>query len=340
MVAYFRLPETMKEWPLPRRINPHYNDVSAESADWTRSFKPFGPAAQKAFDKCDFGLLTALVYPTQDRDTYRSACDLMNLFFVIDDHTDTLDEANVQMLADISMNALLNPTKLRPDGESIIGEITRQFWSRATRHATPTGRARFERAWERYTASVVEQAKDRDRGRMRTVEEYMAVRRLTIGAEPCFALAALGLSLAQEVYDHPLLRELQSDVADILIYDNDLVSYNKEQASGDDLHNIVTIAMHENSQGLDEALQWVAARHRERVAHALAIWPRALALSFSPRVDEDLLVYIEHLMNWPRGSDCWDFESGRYFGEDGLRIQKERVVELSPKKQASVNLLL
>ena len=50
----------------------------------------------------------------------------MNLFFVIDDHTDTLDEANVQMLVDISMNALLNPTKLRPDGESVIGEITRQ----------------------------------------------------------------------------------------------------------------------------------------------------------------------------------------------------------------------
>ena len=55
---------------------------------------------------------------------------------------------------------------------------------------------------------------------MRTVEEYMEVRRLTIGAEPCYALAALGLSLTQEVHDHPLLRELQSDVADILIYDN------------------------------------------------------------------------------------------------------------------------
>lgn len=50
----------------------------------------------------------------------------MNLFFVIDEHTDVLDEASVQVLADISLNALLNPTKLRPAGESVIGEITRQ----------------------------------------------------------------------------------------------------------------------------------------------------------------------------------------------------------------------
>lgn len=57
---------------------------------------------------------------------YRSGCDLMNLFFVIDEHTDVLDEASVQALADISMDALLNPTKPRPDGESVIGEMTRQ----------------------------------------------------------------------------------------------------------------------------------------------------------------------------------------------------------------------
>ena len=50
----------------------------------------------------------------------------MNLFFVIDEHTDVLDAAGVRALADISMNALLNPTKPRPDRESVIGEMTKQ----------------------------------------------------------------------------------------------------------------------------------------------------------------------------------------------------------------------
>ena len=48
----------------------------------------------------------------------------------------------------------------------------------------------------------------------------MAVRRLTIGAEPCYALAELGLSIPPEVYDHPALRELRAAVTDIIIYDN------------------------------------------------------------------------------------------------------------------------
>ena len=50
----------------------------------------------------------------------------MNLFFVIDEHTDILDAASVQALAETSMDALLNPMKPRPDGESVIGEMTRQ----------------------------------------------------------------------------------------------------------------------------------------------------------------------------------------------------------------------
>ena len=92
--------------------------------------------------------------------------------------------------------------------------------------------------------------------------------------------------------------------------------------------------MHENNQSLDEALEWVASRHKERREHALAMWPQVLpALSSSHQVDdsEDLFLYIDHLMNWPRANDCWNFENGRYFGEDGLRVQKERVVELLPK---------
>ena len=69
-------------------------------------------------------------------------------------------------------------------------------------------------------ASVVEQAKDREGDRVRTIEEYMVVRRLTIGTEPSYALAELRLSLPQEVYDHPLVKELRTDITDMIIYDN------------------------------------------------------------------------------------------------------------------------
>lgn len=56
----------------------------------------------------------------------RVGCDLMNLFFCIDEYTDlaTADVARSQ--ASIVMDAVRNPWKPRPSGEWIIGEMARQ----------------------------------------------------------------------------------------------------------------------------------------------------------------------------------------------------------------------
>ncbi|OCH88427.1 terpenoid synthase [Obba rivulosa] len=328
------LPPTMAEWPFPRKINPYYEEVSAESANWFRSFDAFSPESQKAFDRCNFGLLAALSYPTCSKEHYRAACDLMNLFFVFDEYTDVADESDVRILADISMDALRNPSKPRPAEECIIGEITRQFWSRAIVFATPISRTRFEGSWDRFTTSVVEQAKDRANarcGHFRTIDEQFAIRRYTIGAEPCYALAELCIELPEDVLHHPTVDIVRRDITDIILLDNDLASYNKEQAADDDLHNLLTIGMREKGLDLDGALSWLALEHKIRVDRVLENWEAVKALKFSPEIDEALAYYLEHVMNWPRANDSWNFESGRYFGNDGLRVQRDRVVELLPK---------
>ena len=111
------------------------------------------------------------------------------------------------------------------------------------------------------------------------------------------------------------------------------MSYNKEQAVGDG-HNFVAMVMNETKVDLEGALGRLAEEHKERVDRAVELWPRALSLPCATaKVAKDLAFYVDHLMGWPRGNDCWSFESGRYFGEDGLRVQKERVVELLPRKK-------
>lgn len=55
------LPETMTNWPWPRVINPHYEEVKAESNAWFHSLKAFSDKSQYAFDKCDFGQYNILV---------------------------------------------------------------------------------------------------------------------------------------------------------------------------------------------------------------------------------------------------------------------------------------
>lgn len=51
----------------------------------------------------------------------------MNLYFVIDEHTDVDDGKVTEKKINIVKDALRNPSIPRPEGEWIGGEITRQF---------------------------------------------------------------------------------------------------------------------------------------------------------------------------------------------------------------------
>ncbi|PCH36903.1 terpenoid synthase [Wolfiporia cocos MD-104 SS10] len=306
----------MADWPWPRAINPLYEEVKAESDAWFKSFKPFTRESQLAFDKCDFEHL-------------RTGCDLMNLFFVVDEYTDVESAPVVREMVDVVIDALNNPHTPRPQGEILLGEIARQFWKRAIKTATPTSQKHFIEAFTDYLESVVEQALDRDNGSIRTVESYFKTRRENIGARPSYVPAELGLHIPDEAFYHPVITELSYYIADLIIIDNDIASYNKEQATGDDRHNILTIAMHQFGFGLQEAMEWATKLHTEIKTKFLDGLKRVP--SFGPTVDKSLEEYIQGLALWPRCNVCWNFESGRYFGSKGLEIQKSRHVPLLPK---------
>ena len=159
--THFFLPDILADYPWPRHLNPHYDVVAPESSKWTESFQAFSPKAQKSFNRCDIGIsaipalsfdtntgvgrLALLAYPLHDKGMpplyqydsesnntnisparARTGCDLMNLFFIIDEHSDVEGEHVVREMADIVMDALRNPYKPRPSGEWVGGEATRQ----------------------------------------------------------------------------------------------------------------------------------------------------------------------------------------------------------------------
>ncbi|EMD35369.1 hypothetical protein CERSUDRAFT_96486 [Gelatoporia subvermispora B] len=330
MDAQFHLPDILANWPWPRLVNPHYQKVSVESDAWFRSLHAFGPKAQTAFEACNFGLLAALAYPKLSEEHLRTACDLMNLFFAFDEYTDAKGPEVVGDMVDVVMDAIRDPYNPRPEGEIVLGEIARQFWARAVLTASPTFQERFVEVFQSYTSSVVEEAKDRVDKNIRSVDEYMELRRLTSGAMPCFAVIELGMDLPAEAFHHPIVQSLRLDAADLIILINDLYSYNREQARGD-THNLLSVIMRHERLDLNGAIAWLKAYSDEKIAHTLDIWEQAGALSWGPRVDTDMTEYLQGLIWWIRAIDTWHFESTRYFGVDGLAIQKHRMVTLMPR---------
>ncbi|KAL5482772.1 STS14 [Sanghuangporus weigelae] len=328
------IPDTMANWPWPRIMNPYYEEVRAETTAWFHSFKAFSTRSQYAFDKGNFALLAALTYPKASKELVRSTCDLMNLFFVIDEYTDVEPQPVVREMVDIVIDALENPHKPRPQSEVILGEITRQYWQSAIKLATPTAQRHFIESFSAYLESLVQQAEDRDNNTNHSIASYLKHRHENIGTRPSYAVLEFRLNLPDEVIYHPTIVKLSEHITELILLDNDITSYNKEQATGDDSYNILTVVMRELNLDLDRAMEWVAEYHAQVQARFLN--GRKQLPSWGADLDRQVEEYLDGLANWARGNVCWHFESGRYFGTKSLEVQQTRRVALLPKAVASV----
>ncbi|KAF9560258.1 terpenoid synthase [Agrocybe pediades] len=249
---------------------------------------------------------------------------LMKFFLVLDKYTDVEPAHVVREIADIVIDALNNPNKPRPDGEVLLGEVRcfSKFYVSAVFTATPSSVRYMVESLTAFLKSCVEQATDRDNDRHRTVDEYLENRRENVGARSAYVPMELGMDFLDEVFYHSVIVELSTHIADLITLDNDIVSYNKEQATGNDRHNIVTIVMRQFGINLDGAMNWVAQYHKEVETHFLG-GLKCVPL-WGPGFAKTLEVYINGLANWARSNDCWNFECGRYFGKRGLEFQKTR----------------
>lgn len=107
------------------------------------------------------------------------------------------------------------------------------------------------------------------------------------------------------------------------------MSFNLEQARGDDAHNIITIVKRELNTDVAHAMDWVAARHTQLECEFFSALKRIP--TWGEPVDSWVKEYCAGLGNWVRANDQWSFESERYFGKKGMEIMASRSVSLLPK---------
>jgi hypothetical protein len=208
---------------------------------------------------------------------------------------------------------------------------------------------RFITSFAEYAYAVIDEASDRAKGRVRTIEDYLRLARLAAGPYPCFFPLEMDLDIPDEVMTHPSLEVIRSMTAESLVLGNvsairicsmrmekadfvsckDLYSYNIEQAAGHGGHNVITVVMNENGVDLNGALRWVSEYHEQILSEFRAQY-RTLP-SWGRTIDLKVKTYVERLAYFIRGIDCWAFETERYFGTEGREVQSKRVVDLLPK---------
>jgi hypothetical protein len=99
------------------------------------------------------------------------------------------------------------------------------FWSRALTFTSPSSARRFVANFGEYTDAVAQEAQDRDHGRVRSIEDYLDLRRGTIGVKPSFDFFLLPEDLPDEVLAHPCIERLVLGAIDMTILANVSVAF-------------------------------------------------------------------------------------------------------------------
>ncbi|KAG5350396.1 Pentalenene synthase [Termitomyces sp. J132] len=327
------LPDPLAKWPWKCNVNPQYLQAKTESSAWIQSFT-FTPRAQQVLDLGEFELLASYVYPLESKEVLRAGCDLMNLFALYDEYTDTATPHEAQQLATIVMDALRNPDKARPADECVVGEVARQFWQLSSKCASEIACRRFIEAFDMYTTSVVQQAQDRAQNYIRNIDDYILFRRSTAAVKAAFMPIQFTLNLPDEVFEDPVVQRLTDACGDLIMLMNDLYSYNVEQARSD-IHNIVTTVMYHKNIDLHETMKWID-DYCSKLVHQFLNDLRHVP-SFGKEFEDEVKHYLDGIAYWVRGNDSWSFESRRYFIASGLDIQKSRKVILLPRSDYQIN---
>ncbi|KAF8348882.1 isoprenoid synthase domain-containing protein [Amanita rubescens] len=325
----FILPDLKSQCPFKGSVNPYYLDASAESRAWINSFNVFTDRKQAFFIQGCNELLVSHTYPYAGYEQFRTACDFVNLLFVIDELSDDMNGADARSILHTYICALQDPDW---DDGSVVAQITKDFRKRFLRTAGPNAARRFYEYNVAYTYAVGIEAELREKDFVLDVQSYVRLRRNNSAVLNCFGLIeyAHGTDLPDEVLEDSIFRQLLDAACDLVCWTNDVYSYNMEQAKGHHGNNIVTVLMKEKKIGLQDAVDYIGEYCQELMNDFLVA--KASIGSFGPSIDAQIHRFIHGLECWVVGNLNWSFESQRYFGVKHLEVKETLVVTLRPKE--------
>ncbi|KAI5119819.1 hypothetical protein M0805_006952 [Coniferiporia weirii] len=323
-----KLPDMCSMCPFPCSLNPLYKQVGEESLAWINSYHILGDKTHAFFQKTNASLMAAYSYPFATHEKLRTASDLTNVLFGMDEISDLQSGANARLTTGRHVRMLLG--ELACDN-SDVSRMTTVFRERLIEQFGPHKKSlnRLLTNYKNYMDAVVIEAEQRESQTVLSSEEYRIFRRENGAVKPTFDMieCCLGIELPDEVIDDPTFKRLYNTALDIILWANDLHSYNMEQArEGHSFSNIITVVMKEKGIALQEAIDYVAAELQTFFTQFVA--DKAVLPSFGAVVDSHLRGYISGMEDWIAGYLQFAFETPRYFGPNGKEVEKTNIVKL------------
>ena len=352
------------EW----RNHPECEKLKTLAGEWARIHFA-GDIINISCDKLigsDFDLLATMTMARCRSERMPAAVKLMVWFFAFDNFLDEpahmgADLQASQEMMDAVMNVFHNVVAVeevgiikngdKPEivgpmkgGNSVYGSAIRVIresacdWWNEMRQLGMSMRQqyRFVSVFQRYLDSNTEQVAFRQSCEIPDLDTYKELRLHTSGCYVCSMMLefALGLDLADEIIEHPLLVALNVAAFSHVMFVNDIFSFRKELSDGD-LMNLVPVLLWHNLGGMSSICGGgVEAVVRETVAQALALVREldgecvrlvaeiraAVRGGNGPLADEGAAAavdkYVDGVSDWLSGNLRWHRISKRYIVQE------------------------
>ncbi|KAK4032622.1 isoprenoid synthase domain-containing protein [Parachaetomium inaequale] len=310
-------------------VNPNYFKVKPKGDAWIQWVMGKDKKWAERNTRVDLCYLASIWAPEADEEALRMMLDWNHWVFLFDDQFDEghlkwdLDAAKAEVEATMAILSDTQPPVRMEDNK--LRWIFQLCWDRVKKVDM---QQRWRDMHRRYFDGLIHQVKQMSEGltATRSVDEYIEMRRGTIGVYPAIALTeyGLGTNLPLDVFEHPSLQECMRISADLVLLVNDILSYKKDLALGVE-HNLIILFQ---KQGATE--QEAVDKIGEMIEDCYRRWYSALAAMpvWGEKIDREALRFVDACRNVALGNLYWSFKTGRYLGPEGVSVLETRMLHL------------
>ncbi|MPY48370.1 terpene synthase family protein [Streptomyces acidicola] len=270
------MPDLRDSFPGPFPASPYADDIEQHAARWLGTFPLVtSPRARSALSNIT-GQGMARTFPTADLDDLLLCADLFLWLTAFDDaHGEATGARDPALLVrQISESVhLLAGHEEPPTGPSVFGAALHDLLARLRQRAAPTQYLRITAHLRDNLFGILWEAHHLARPDHVTLPDYRAMRPHTVFVRTLMATAELmlGYELTEQERSLASVRELETAVADLAGWINDLASYAKETAhEGPGQLGLPMLLMREHACDLEEAFRRASRMCEQRAAVAAA----------------------------------------------------------------------
>ncbi|MFC4946177.1 terpene synthase family protein [Pseudonocardia sp. GCM10023141] len=331
-VGQLPLPELYMPYPI--RTSPHLDEIRHYAVGWARSVGFFdsvpgveagGVWDERRFVGFDFAHCAAMIHADASVPELQVSSDWLAWGTYADDYFPLIFGTRRDLVAAklandrLSLFMPLDVGAAVPDPLNPMERGLEDLWRRTAGPLPASARAQFRVAVEDMTSSWLWELANDAQHRIPDPVDYIEMRRRTFGADLTASLTRLphANSVAPEIYQTRVMRELETAAQDYAAFTNDLFSYQKEVQYDGEIHNMVLVVEH--FLGVDRivARDVVADLMRARMEQFEHIVATGLpALFEEAQLDEEaraiLTRHADDLKEWMSGILEWHRKCIRY----------------------------